>query len=301
MSNNGRRLCVMVVSLAAISPASASSPQARLDVPADGIVNALVEGKPVRMALRGDGTSAPLLNSADAKRLGVSGGWLDIGIRVKVGPVALKGGSSVFHYTVGGIALKRRGAWLDRDIAPGLAGELGPASVDQGVVTFHLRTPAPGERLITLPLIDRGLQGMGTAVNGGVAGDVFVQFNPQRAHSIITAAGGVTLAATHHGAFIGPVRQDVVIFGISRPVREMRLAEPLNLGGLAISLVDVRTADFGNASAIPDALADPDEIVVTAAKQKGPIYRTMHVGADALAHCSSLTFDKPARQIRLTC
>jgi hypothetical protein len=132
-------------------------------------------------------------------------------------------------------------------------------------------------------------------------GDLFVQFDPTRPRSFSPAAAGAELAQSHHGAFTSAVRQQAMWFDIPRPVREMRLAEPFSLGGLPVALIDVRTLDYGDSSAIPDATADPNEITVTARRSRGPVYRTLLVGADALAPCSTLEFDKPAGQIRLSC
>ena len=91
-------------------------------------------------------------------------------------------------------------------------------------------------------------------------------------------------------------------FGIERPVRTMRLSAPLLIGGRPLTELGVRTADFGNASGIPEvgAVTDPDEIVVTAAK-KGERDYSLLVGRDFLSGCSSLTYDFPAKLIRLRC
>lgn len=293
MSAPARFLSLLV--LAAPLTAVAASDPDQLDVPASGIVAATVEGHSARLLVRANGSAAPLLNRAEAARFGISAGWFGIGVRVKVGPVPVKGVTGVFRFAVGGKAMKRRGAWFERDIAPGLDGALGPGSLAQNVVAFHLRPTIPGERVITLPLVDRGLIGMGT-----MAGDVFIQFDPLRPRSMSTAAGGVSLANSHRGAFVAPARSEPILFGIIRPLRAMHLAEPLVLGGLPVTEIDVRTVDLGNASAIPDA-DNPDEITVVAGKQGRHVYRTLHLGADALAPCSSLVFDKARKVIELRC
>lgn len=46
--------------------------------------------------------------------------------------------------------------------------------------------------------------------------------------------------------------------------------------------------------------ADPEEIVVVA-KGKRRTDGRLSIGADLLERCSSIVFDKPARQVRLTC
>ena len=86
----------------------------------------------------------------------------------------------------------------------------------------------------------------------------------------------------------------------------MALAHPLAVGPLSLARIGVRTAEGGNTAAIPDSseaspAADPDEVVVTAKAKHKPRPGTLTLGADALARCSGIVFDKPAKQIRLTC
>lgn len=90
-------------------------------------------------------------------------------------------------------------------------------------------------------------------------------------------------------------------------MRTLTLRKQFAIGGLAIPVLGVRTNDFGNAAGIaeadaPGATPDPDEVVVTAKGRERDSRRdTVSLGADYLARCSSIVFDKPARQIRLTC
>ena len=50
----------------------------------------------------------------------------------------------------------------------------------------------------------------------------------------------------------------------------MRLGTPLSIGPFAVSELGVRTADFGNAAAIREEGADPDEIIVTGDRRPQP-------------------------------
>lgn len=290
----------LVIALVGISAppllARPSGPSAALIVPPDGVVDADVAGRPSKLLMVADSGSAPILNAADAKRFGIGTGWIGIGVRAKVGPVPVNGLTGVIRYRVGGQDVKRRGAWFERDIVQTYAGMIGPAAVAQSVVTFRLRDAVPGEQSFTLPLSDKGYAGMGTLV-----GDLFVQFDPLRANSMATAAAGADLARAHQGSLVGAVRQETIRFGISRPVRTMHMAEPMHIGRIVLFSVDVRTSDYGDSSSIPDNAADPDEIVVTGRKAAGKSFRTLHLGADALRGCSSLTFDKARKEIRLSC
>ena len=69
----------------------------------------------------------------------------------------------------------------------------------------------------------------------------------------------------------------------------------------AISELGVRTRDFGNASGIRQEGDDPDEVIVAGDRRRGRQWDRLTIGADQLGNCSSITFDKRARQVRLTC
>jgi hypothetical protein len=73
------------------------------------------------------------------------------------------------------------------------------------------------------------------------------------------------------------------------------------VGPIELKSAAIRVLDFGSVSKIPDADADPDEIVAIGRKKKEPDYRSLHVAADALTGCSSITFDKPRKRIILSC
>ena len=50
-----------------------------------------------------------------------------------------------------------------------------------------------------------------------------------------------------------------------------------------------------------DAHADPNEVVVTGKGKHDIKHDRLSIGADQLNRCSSIVFDKPAKQIRLSC
>ena len=184
-------------------------------------------------------------------------------------------------------------------------GVIGPGGVPEPVVRFVLRAPLPGERTITLPLEDEGglLGGWGGSYAlvdlGGQS--LRVRFNPNEPRTLATAGAAVRIANLHDGRVSGETAPAHIAFGISRPVRTMRLGTPLAIGPFAISELGVRTADFGNASAIREEGGDPDEVVVTGDRGRNRNRDRLAIGADQLRNCSSITFDKRRRQVRLTC
>ena len=101
----------------------------------------------------------------------------------------------------------------------------------------------------------------------------------------------------------GPVDQAEIAFGIARPVRRMTLTTPFVIGPMALNALHVRVSDYGNAATIRDAdvTPDPEEIIVTGKAKRDPSRDRLSIGRDALEQCSSITFDKPAKRIRLSC
>ena len=131
-----------------------------------------------------------------------------------------------------------------------------------------------------------------------------VRFNPDNARTLATAGAGVALASANGGRLEGATRTAHIAFGVERPVRLLKLARPLAIGPLTLAALDVRVADYGSAGGIADADApppDPDEIVVTAKGKRDRSRDSLTLGRDQLDRCSSIVFDKPAKQVRLSC
>jgi hypothetical protein len=224
-----------------------------------------------------------------------------------VGPQQVPGLSAVGRIAIGDGARprKRRVGWTGRPWAEGVDGVIGPGGVPEPVVRFVLRAPLPGERTISLPLEDEG------GLFGGWGGSyalvdlggepLRVRFNPNEPRTLATAGAAVRIANAYDGRVSGETAPAHIAFGISRPVRTMRLGRPFIVGPLAIGELGVRTADFGNASGISEEGGDPDEVVVTGNRHRNRNRDRLAIGADQLRNCSSITFDKRARQIRLTC
>jgi len=257
-----------------------------------------VKGQPASFQVRPDAVSLPVINPAAAQALSLKPSLSKA--RTVVGRTTLRGFTDAVPVKLDGASSKLRIVWFDRPLVEGSDGVIGPGGLAARVVVFRLRAPQPGEREIVLPMEDRGTSGIITRLQVGDV-SVPVQFNLETDETIVSAAAGAKLAAVHTGAMQGASYELRVDFDVKRPVRSMRFAAQPRLAGLVLDNIVVRTADASTVG-VPDAEADPDEIVVTGAGKKGavPSYR-IHVGRDALKPCSSLTFDKPARQIRLMC
>jgi hypothetical protein len=290
--------------LTASAGAGAQS-EPELVVGADGILAATVNGVPGRLRADPAVPALPLLSTRWANEAGLRPG--PFAFRMMVGPQGVDGVTAVGRIGVGegGEVRRRRIGWTRIDFTDAADGVIGPGGLPQRVVRFQLRPPLPGERTVSLPLADEGglFGGWGhsyAVIEVGGA-PLRIRFNPHFPRTLATAGAAVRLAQALDGRVSGDAEPLTIAFGIARPVRTLRLATPLQVGPLAISELGVRTSDFGNAGSIREEGGDPDEIVVTADRRRDGDRDRIAIGADLLARCSSLVFDKPARQIRLTC
>lgn len=209
---------------------------------------------------------------------------------------------------------KRRVGWAPLPYADGIDAVMGPAGLDDPVVRFQLHAPRPGERTVAMPMGSvsgwfGSWYGLRAEVTVGGA-PLMVRFDPLRARTVANALAGQRLARAFGGRFDGSAVPQEIAFGIERPVRPMALARPVDIGPLKLSRIWVRTVpdllSGGSTAGIkeagdPDEIADPADVVVMAKKGKKPRAGTLTLGADQLDRCSALVFDKPEKEIRLTC
>lgn len=307
MPTLARAAHAVTAALALLTIGAADAPREKGEyVVRDPVVRARLNGAEGRVRIDPAATAMPLLNAAFAERAKLRAGPVGAGYRV--GPETVTGRTAVARIGIADVPpRKRRVAWAVRDYAAGIDGVVGPGALPQPVIRFALRPSLPGERTVTLPMVEQGgLFGSWGATFGEimVAGaPLRVRFAPHSPHTLATAAAAARIAEAHGGTVSGMPTTVAIAFGIERPVRTMRLGTPIAVGPLAIAEFGVRTADAGSAASIPEegAIADPDEILVAAKGKRRPERDILSIGADQLDRCSSIVFDKPAKQIRLSC
>jgi hypothetical protein len=275
---------------------AAAPPAPPLTVAPGELVDAIVDGHKLRFAVQANGLSYPVLNPDAAKAAGFKPGLF--AAAAGVGPIKVPGYSTVARLHLGAGDGKRRMLWFDRAFAPRADGSLGPGAVPQPVVSFRLRPSVADERRVALPMTAQN-GGLGTLVSANGRA-IFVTWDLERPASLATAAAGQALAGDT-GHLEGAPMREPIRFGIDRPARWLALAQPFAVGPLRIARLKVRTTDYGDTSRIADADQDPGEIVVSGKSERRKSQSWLAIGAADMANCSTLTFDKPAKQIILSC
>lgn len=283
----------------------AAAPRAERVIAAGTPVDATIAGRPARILVDPGAPSLALVTGEIATRAALKPG--PFGLAYLVGPVRVPGRTAVVRVDFGGGEEKKRIGWTERPYVPGIDGSVGPGGLREDVVRFVLRDPVAGERDHVLPMVDGG------GLLGGAAGlfalitvdgqPVRIRFDLRRAENLTSAGFARTVARVHDGRLAEDRRMETIVFGVERPVRTLTLARPLAVGPLSVARIAVRTTDFGNAEGLPaeGETADPDEVVVTAKGERDRRGDRLTIGTDALARCSSITFDKPRKVIRLRC
>jgi hypothetical protein len=280
-----------------------------LDVPADGMFDGMLAaaegapGLPVRIHVSPAMPYRPFLTA----RVAAAAKLVPVPVPhvIRVGPVRLDGTPGTAFVAMAGKGFLRGVTWFGAPMAEGADIALGPQALPWHQVRFRLRPARPGERRLRFPIVRENL--IATVVRFRIGRhEVRLGFAPERPVSIATAAAGALLAETNGGRLAGTRERIRLATGIERPVRPLRLARPLSVEGLTIASLLVRTRDFGGETSLPGLAGDeagtsPDEVVVTARADASPAVYYIMLGADALAPCSSITFDNDRRRVELSC
>ncbi|MGL4312552.1 MAG: hypothetical protein ACRCSO_01050, partial [Sphingomonas sp.] len=231
-----RRTTLAAVMLAGLS-VSAAAPPIEYTVDTAMLVPVRIGGKPARLRVSPWAPAAPTLNPGFASAIGLHGGLFGVG--VKVGPVKVKGGTSVAKLEFGRVSFKRRVVWFEKDYDREADAAVGPGGLPVDVVRFRMRAPVAGERSAGLPLVQAMFQPAYAEV---AVGDrkVRVLFDPHRALSLATAGAGQALVAALGGQLTGQQGKAEVAFGIDRPVRTLKLTHPLAIGPISLDHITVR-------------------------------------------------------------
>jgi hypothetical protein len=272
----------------------------------DNIVTVTLGGMPVRLEVSAEAFGLPVVNPDTAARalLLADGrrGW-------RFGPVVVEGETASTLVDFGAGALPLAVSWTERAISDKADGVIGVHHLPYRRVTFMFRETAPGEVIHRFPLRRTGGDSntrLGTEVMVGKK-KLMMIFVPERAENLITAPTANFIATHQEGGF-EPGSQGIAVmdFGVERPTRMMRIAEPILLGDLAIDRFAVRVEDYGEPRRVGEIAADdprfdPGNILVSRRKGRGKPDLLTRIGRDQIAHCSSITYDLAGGEIRLSC
>lgn len=272
----------------------------------DNIVSIIVEGQPLRLEVSAEAFGPPVINPEAAARLMLvqtSGrGW-------RFGPVVVSGSAAPAVADFGAGPLPLTIAWADRPASVKADGVIGVHHLPYRRVTFLYRQAQAGETEESFPLRRAGGRTntrLGTEVTVGKRRLMMI-FVPERRENLVTAPTANFIATHRDGGFEpGGTGAAMMDFGVERPTRTLRIAQPVMLGTLAIDRFAVRVEDYGEPSRVGEIAADDPRfdkhgILVSRRKGRGKPDLLTRIGSDQIAHCSSLTYDLAAGEIRLSC
>ena len=287
--------------LLAAAPAPAPAPPAELilDIASGPYVDAVIGGVPLRLEVQLDHAAAISLNPEAAERAGLGSGdgkWTE-----EIGPVKLRGRFSEQRLLVAGLPAKAKIRWHQR-VSEEADGLISIHLLPFERVTIARAAANPGERETELGIKVHDNHGVYVPLDFGKR-RVAARLSFSRGRTTAPAAAAAVIAAVH-GGVIQPERSlEEISLGVMRPVRPLRLQRPLVIGGLAVPMLMVRTADFRGDHELLLAATQSQEgeiVVAGAAPSQKPLYR-ITVGLDALGRCSSATYRRAARRLILRC
>ncbi|MGL4543775.1 MAG: hypothetical protein ACRCUI_14825, partial [Polymorphobacter sp.] len=130
---------------------------------------------------------------------------------------------------------------------------------------------------------------------------VDVTFSLMTPQSVATAAAAAWLAESNGGKLVGPVRQALIMHGVSRPVRMLAFDRPVAVGPLRLPAVDARIFDWSGKSKIPAEAIPDEELVVPGRVNAQKSWAKLAIGRDHLDNCADITWRRIPFEIVLTC
>lgn len=278
-----------------------------LVLPPDHVIRVEIDGRPLRLLVTADASGPVAVNPAvvvERKWRATSQMLWDYG-----DGGALRSGVMWQTVDFGDRSAKRQVMWSFGPATPLADGMIGIHHLPYKRVVFPLARPVEGETVQRFALMRVGTRdapriGTEFGADGRKLKAVFALQHPD---NIITAPTANYLATRFDGGFLpGSEGMLTMRFGVERRTRMMRLARPLELGELLIDRFAVRLEDYGKARNVGEAdendpRFDPNEIVVSERKPRGRIDYLTRIGRNQIAHCSQMTYDLAAGEIRLSC
>jgi hypothetical protein len=288
-------------------PILPSLPPLVLDA-ASPVVTMTIDGAPLRLRVDPGATRHVEINASAARRLGlgnparlVAGKPVDLGkTTTSVGKVTIRAVTSAYILGYAGRDLPLVLAWSDRDPVAGVDGQIGPWLLPHDTIRFVRRPVTPADRTTHLPMQLNSARGLlGQQRVAGTAIDLLI--NPGAAETIATAGAAAALAASQGGQLQGRPRDVVVALGVVRPVRDVVLAQPVDIAGFRFGHIAARVFDWSGKTSIPDADIGSDEAVVAGRAGAQREWPKLAIGNDRLATCAELVWTRLPASFDLVC
>jgi hypothetical protein len=293
------RWAAAAFALHAAAPAAAQT--LVLDQARGPYVEAVINGVPLRLRVEFDLAPDINLNPNAAARARLGRGrapWVQT-----IGPVLLRGRTISMDLTLAGMAARTAVRWHDRQVAADADGLVSIAALPFDTVTLVRRPASPDEREHSFEA--RVEENHGLYVPVEVGGQrIAARFSFFRERTIAPAAAAAVIARGHGGEIeLEPGAPEEISLGVRRPVYPLQLERPLDIGGLVVSRLMVRTADFrGDHRLLRRAAAAEEGAIVVNGERRSqdPLYR-FTIGLDVVGRCSAATYSRVLRTLRLLC
>lgn len=296
---------------AAQDPAALSAPAAvpgELVLEGDNLIAVTINGQPLLLEVSPDAFGVLAINHDVARRLRLRPHLVR---RWQFGRKGITGAGEIALIDFGAGPQEAMVTWVPGRSASAKAdGQIGVHLLPWGRVTFALRQPGNEAQLVhRFPLklaARRYAARLGAEIPVGKK-KLLMILVPDRAENLITA-DTANFIATHQDGGFAPGSEGIALmsFGLERPTRTMRIANPIMLGDIAVNRFAVRIEDYGDPSSVGEISADEpyfdeNEIIVSRRKPRGRPDLMTRIGRDQFAHCSRLTYDLAAMELVLTC
>lgn len=254
------------------------------------IVDAEINGRPIRLEVDLRMPEVLVLSRAAAERLGVR--QLPIG-HVQVGidgsGALLRGRIARPRIIFAGRGARALTGVFAVPVSTRADGVIGPAVLPYDVITIELGPNLEGARDIVLPMSDPDLWGVHTEVGGR---SLSVDFDLWGGASTFNRVASRRF--DEEGAIIsaGELMERPVILGLTAQMQPVNTA--LTVFGLALAPTFARTD-------APLLGALDEETIVVEASSGRPRPPRVTLGREALSRCSSISVNRPARQLTLRC
>lgn len=287
-------------------PPILTPPPEELVLTGDNIIEVLLNGVPVRLEVTAEAFGAPVINPDIAVQLQLLAtfqrGW-------RFGSIVVEGGGAVQAVDFGAGAAAIPITWARQRVTERADGIIGLHYLPHARVTFALAPPGPDETIQRFAIKRTGGSDqtrLGTEVAVGKR-QLMVVFVPERTENLITAPTANFIATHQEGGF-EPGSEGIALmnFAVERPVRTMRIAQPIELGDLLVDRFAVRVEDYGDPKRVGeigenDPRFQQGQILVSRRKGRGRPDLLTRIGRDQIRHCSTLTYDLDQSEIRLSC